>query len=311
MRHLWSQQKQETEEQETATTTSLWRGELLAKDVSPSRGRIVPQLPNGQQPILQDVAKLLDERNYSEAARYLLDRQREGALPADDALVESILNTLGTERAAKLVSGFVHYPCPSCRNGLERCARCSGHGFTPDDPVCETCAGSGMVRCDFCGGSGLATYNIVPSPLRYPVLARRVNIVSRQVKAFEKLPVVMQEVPLLQNLLNLNKLQSMLENALTVAEHIASYDPRVGASVEELVELSQTTALQIDVHVRNTLRQLATFWGGVPEDSPHGSIAIRKANFYRDLSTSTNFQETSLCHPFVEALRAESSNEAA
>jgi hypothetical protein len=310
MRHLWSQ-KRENPEQDTATTTSLWRGDLLSKDASPNHGRLVPQLPHGQEPTLQAVARLLEERDYTEAARYLLDRQKEGALPTDDALVESIINTLGTEKAAKLVSGFVHYPCPSCKNGLEICSQCKGNGFTEDHPVCEMCVGSGMVRCDFCGGSGLATYNIVPSPLRYPVMARRVNIVSRQVKAFEKLPVQLQEVPLLQNVLNLNKLQSMLENALSVAEHVVNYDPRVLASVEELIELSRVTALQIDVHLRNTLGHLATYWASIPEDSAQGSVAIRKASFYRTLSTSPNFDETSLSHSFVQLLRNASDTEAA
>jgi hypothetical protein len=310
MRHLWSQ-KRENPEQETATTTSLWRGDLLAKEVSPNHGRLVPQLPHGQEPTLQAVAHLLEERDYTEAARYLLDRQKEGALPTDDALVESIINTLGTEKAAKLVSGFVHYPCPSCRNGLEICVTCKGNGFHQDSPVCDLCAGSGMTRCDFCGGSGLATYNIVPSPLRYPVMARRIHIVARQLSAFEKLPLILQEVPLLQNLLNLNKLQSMLENALAVAEHVVNYDPRVGASVEELIERSRSTVLQIDVHVRNTLGHLATFWSSIPEDSPQGSIAIRKASFYRNLASSRNFEETSLSHSFVQSIKAESGTEAA
>jgi hypothetical protein len=92
--------------------------------------------------------------------------------------------TLGADGASRLIAAFAAFPCPYCAGGFEQCALCggSGHGDEVSD-ACITCMGMGGTSCNFCGGSGLATYNMFPGEYRPAIASARSKWAIKQTDA--------------------------------------------------------------------------------------------------------------------------------
>jgi hypothetical protein len=91
-------------------------------------------------------------------------------------LVVALRKRGGEPMLQRLVLAFAKFPCPHCRRGLNACDGCAGSGRTEDGRgPCQRCLSVGATPCDFCGGSGFATYSFVPEPLRAAVAAARTD----------------------------------------------------------------------------------------------------------------------------------------
>jgi hypothetical protein len=91
-------------------------------------------------------------------------------------LVDALRKRGGEPMLQRLVYAFAKFPCPHCRRGLNACDGCAGTARTDDGRgPCQRCLSLGATLCDFCGGSGFATYGFVPEPLRAAVAAARTD----------------------------------------------------------------------------------------------------------------------------------------
>ncbi|HEY7091360.1 MAG TPA: hypothetical protein VH518_24905 [Tepidisphaeraceae bacterium] len=255
----------------------------------------LPEQPITAEAVVTLVGEFLRQRRYADAVRIFLESQSRGIITADQNLLDDLIGELGPELTAQLISAFAHHPCPACISGLERCSECAGQGMRqPEQHVCPQCIGSGTVRCDFCGGSGLVHYNVIPSPMRFPVLKRRVNIVTR---SFEKLlasPPPDDEVNLLTHILNLNKLLAVLENAVVAASAQDQQNGWAPSALYEAVMACRDFAPRLDHNIRGALHRLAQSCADRAMINP---LSQRKADYYESLSQATSFERTCLHHP--------------
>ena len=134
-------------------------------------------------------AVALHENRPDDAVRRFLQALDEYAMPAAD-LLANLRQVGGEESVQRLVLAFGRFGCPHCRGGADTCPGCGGGGHGEDRRfACRTCSSLGAVSCDFCGGSGFATYSFVPEPLRASVAASRVALAAHRVADHLKRPL--------------------------------------------------------------------------------------------------------------------------
>lgn len=91
-------------------------------------------------------------------------------------LLPAIRAAVGDAGAARVVRALAEARCMYCRGGLDACEECDRTGRADHGAAaCSTCSGLGAVRCQFCGGSGLESYEAVPAGLLTAVASCRVD----------------------------------------------------------------------------------------------------------------------------------------
>jgi hypothetical protein len=117
------------------------------------------------------------ERHLGEdAGRLFLKAVTHHAAGDAFELVDLLRQRGGEPMLQRLVFAFAKFACPHCRRGLNACEGCAGSARTDDGRgPCQRCLSLGATLCDFCGGSGFATYSFVPEPLRAAVAAARTD----------------------------------------------------------------------------------------------------------------------------------------
>lgn len=138
---------------------------------------------------LRDLADALDSGRLAQAAALYLSTPVQAEIPRKGTPLSDLQAAIGDLRARRLVAAFATLNCLYCRGGFSRCERCegSGHAEVKAD-ACLSCFGLGAAACDFCGGSGLATYNFVPAGLRAAVASVRMSSAVRQVETWARQP---------------------------------------------------------------------------------------------------------------------------
>lgn len=263
---------------------------------------------------LNRVLRELEKGHRREAARLFSSGCAHGIFVDDAALGAHLLEAIGKERTEQLIGGFSRRSCFYCRNGLEPCGECTGSGMGEGDTVCGTCIGLGVVRCEFCDGTGLVSIDSVPHGLRIMVVTRRATRALSRIKELldQPLPGRTDESPsraLRQRarlLLDLNKLLGVLENTV-----VSSKEQRLHATKAERETLSQLAesclAIGGDAHrrVRSIIDSMAALAQLKAKHASAGShkrkAALAAADFYKDLSEEPTFAGTSLEHPFLYA----------
>jgi hypothetical protein len=117
------------------------------------------------------------ERHLGEdAVRLFLNALAHHVAGGAFELVDALRTRGGEPMLQRLIMAFAKFPCPHCRRGLNACDGCAGSARTEDGRgPCQGCWSLGATPCDFCGGSGFATYNFVPEPVRAAVAAARAD----------------------------------------------------------------------------------------------------------------------------------------
>jgi hypothetical protein len=134
----------------------------------------LPAVTPQPRPLVGVIAAL----NNSDGIEAVRQLQRAIALHALESqnIVEAFIACGAKGLLPHLISALAHAPCPHCRGGFENCSSCHGAGHAEErSSACSACAGLGIAPCDFCGGSGLMTYDAVPEPLCASVAMRRVQ----------------------------------------------------------------------------------------------------------------------------------------
>jgi hypothetical protein len=274
-----------------------------ADDGAGSAGRGDSQVSRGGRHAgsARSVQSLLEGGHGTAAARALMAGLSRGAF-SDHLSVGEWLAALNPQQHATLLSGFAHYPCFACRNGQETCDACTGSGFTAVARVCGTCIGLGTKRCDFCGGTGLATYNAIPTELWLGVIASRAG---RAVKLIEKFPALnpaaLGEPAVVARLQDVNKLLGVLENALAAARQLVALGAVEPEVAQELVEVYAAPVAAGVTFMRRAMRvvadhcrQNARTLTDVDADN-----AEAKAEFYEELAQSASFDGSGAAHPLL------------
>lgn len=256
-----------------------------------------------QRVVQQVVAKIQEGRN-KDAVRLFVEAYNRGVLPKGYVLPKWFLETFGKETAAKLFRACARFPCMYCKSGLEPCEACGGQGVRAEGPFCDTCAALGQTRCEFCDGTGLATYSFFPPELWLPIILDRSRLAIRQVNQLlaHPVPASASEAYLTNLILNLNKLLGALENAILAAKQIAHQNPNVHIITRTVQSCTQAAAATIKC-LRQALRAQAAAMrrsaSAHPPDSAEAQFRIGRAAFYDNLADSENFERTCLHHPFL------------
>ncbi|HEX2971524.1 MAG TPA: hypothetical protein VHP11_04290 [Tepidisphaeraceae bacterium] len=276
----------------------------------PDAGQNPPSNPTPTPDVLQRVAQQviakLNEGRNKDAVRLFVEAYNRGVLAKGHQLPVWLLGTLGKEVAAKLFLAFAHFPCVYCKGGLEPCESCGGRGVRAEGPFCDTCAALGQSRCEFCDGTGLATYSFFPPELWLPVIVDRSRLAIHQVSYLvgHPVPVDGPEPRLTELIINLNKLLGVLENAVLAAKQIAHHNTHAHTIVHTVNSCNHAAAVAIK-YLRQVIRSLAAVVRDgaktQPSDSAEAQFRTGRAAFYETLADSNRFEGTCLYHPFLDS----------
>jgi hypothetical protein len=257
--------------------------------------------------LLSGVVQDLGAGRKRQAARHFLAGVGHETMPPELGKLSWVRQVIGEDAARALVAALSDAPCFGCKLGYESCQNCGGSGLVADALVCRACVGFGQSRCDFCTGSGLATYNALPADFRVEVMARRV---ARAIRLTDRLAAdgpgagdaaaaIDREVALI---MRFNKLLGVLENAVVAARTLIRTGQEDRARLEPLVKRIARSAASIEEQMRAALQRLAgAYRSAEPDEASDVAQANRQARaaFYEDLLDSPFFEGTGLEHFFL------------
>ena len=210
-----------------------------------------------------------------------------------------------------MIKAFAIHPCPGCKKGLEYCESCKERQRASwRKSACERCLDFGVTRCDFCDGAGWVTYNFIPEGLRMAVIVERTNTALKEIDA-----ILRQDFPgptpanskklgqiLEHQILSMNRLAGVLENALTASKSRLSADPGTEKLAKKVIKICLHTWRRLEQRIRELLLNLAEVLRFQAARSSTGAareLMLDRAKFYTMLSRSKGFPGTSLEHPFL------------
>jgi hypothetical protein len=257
---------------------------------------------------VHEIATKLHDGHGKDSARIFMEAYKRNVTPKGPRLLQWIIGALGRDDAARLIAAFAHFPCVCCKNGLEACEACGSQGVRAEGPVCETCAGFGMARCEFCDGAGLATYSFFPEELWLPIIADRSHMAIHQLALLIAQPIPRVSDPAAEQnhvnlILNLNKLIGVLENAVTSAQEAAHHDSHQETLAKIITSCNRAAGMAIR-YLRQVIRSQAAAIRQAAKSLPPGSAEAQfrasRAEYYESLAHSAGFEGTSLHHPFLK-----------
>lgn len=245
----------------------------------------------------------LGKKRDSDAAALLVEGLSHSVVKKNADLTPWLRSQFDAGGAKRLLTALTHFPCFYCKRGLLKCPSCGGRGRASGDWPCEPCVALGMARCDFCDGSGWATYNFVPVGLRLSVIISRVQAASSELKVQlrQRSPATTsgKTVAVARQLLALNRLAGIFENALDATRAF-----RKGGTNKQIVINIRKACIagwkKIAPRLRECLVRLQR--ASVQEAAgAKGLYPQRKTDFYERLATSRHFMKTNTCidHPFL------------
>ena len=247
-----------------------------------------------------------------EAMSLFAEGQMHHILSSTHNLPKRLVELMGKKMADKLISVFVHSPCPFCKKGRVTCEDCDGHGHIDHEMACIDCLSLGLIKCDFCDGSGWSTIDSIPSGLRALVLYQRTNVAKTRIKkilvrgvlnvARYKPVIVLKKCA--QLLMDLNRYIGVLENTVTSKNELAKSRYWSQNKVKKIVISCIQTAIDAQRKAGEIIKHMAQVARTQAEnpdgDSNAQKLAAIRADFYKSLLGSSNvFAGTNLEHPFL------------
>ncbi len=289
----------------------------MARPNNDSSGRLESRQGSGSaeakaKRVMRDVLRELDLDHRAEAARLFVKGLSHGIVPEGADLAEWLVETVGTEAAARLIVAFVRCPCFYCEKGREACENCGGRGHSRSGAVCERCAGLGVARCDFCDGSGWVTLNYVPEGLQVRVLVDRAHLAIRSIgkQLEQRVPRPSRSAPArslkecARLLLDLNRAMGVLENSLVAARELAERDRQWKDRLARVARSSIRAGAKGEARILEIIRCMAALARLQAESAARGSadrkLATRRADFYESLlDPAKMLAGTGLAHPLL------------
>ncbi len=263
--------------------------------------------------LVNAIVKKLKQGKGIEAMSLVAEGQMHHILSSTPNLPKYLVELMGKKMADKLIGVFVHSPCPFCKKGRATCENCEGHGHMKHEMVCLDCLGFGLVKCDFCDGSGWSSIDSIPAGLRALVLYQRTKVAKTRIKKILVRPVpnVAQYKPVVilkkcaQLLMDLNRYIGVLENTITGQNELAKSRYWPQSKVKKIVISCIQTAIDAERKAREIVKHMAeiarTQTEKPDEDSDTKKLAAVRAEFYESLLDSSNvFAGTNLEHPFLD-----------
>lgn len=264
-------------------------------------------------PIVEEMIARLKNDKFIEAAKLFLTGQVSGIFPPDHNLLEKLVDTIGKNAANKLIVALAHYPCPFCKKGRSECRDCKGHGHINYDMICERCLGIGVVRCDFCDGSGWMAMQDVPEGLRIEVFTRRAKTAVKRLKLFfaNPLPKLEKNKPFIalkksaRLLVKVDRYMGVLENVLVLADKLRNSEPQFKNKIGRITQLCVESAAEGKKCVRDIVNRMVVSakleMGAAEKGSKKYNLAKKRVEFYRALLEKSDiFVSLSDQHPFLE-----------
>lgn len=256
----------------------------------------LPHAPDGRlQRFLQDVTARLERLHETEAIGRLNRAGVSGRLPPDAKLLGWLARTIGAQATLRLITSYARQPCFYCRNGLEPCDSCDGHGYWSEGGICVQCLGLGVARCDFCAGSGRVTYDAVPSALQAAVAVHRTKEALACVRhqLAQPVPSVSDAEPIRalresgKALCEVDKALGLIENALLLDRALPGPGLQSRAELERIVRSGVRCAAAGRSRIHELVRTMAVSARLLGESSAleprRRGIAARQAMFYQSL----------------------------
>jgi hypothetical protein len=239
-----------------------------------------------------------------------LEGQEKNILPKGGQTPDWLIKNFGTEMAAKLVDAFVHFPCFYCQKRLQPCENCKGAGHHNFERICDPCLGLGVVKCNFCAGTGWVAIDYVPVGLRPAVIKRRSQLASRRINAILSHPLF-QSSPetsnttfkeYTQSFLDLNKQISVLENSLEAGRDLSENNPQSKTLINKMVGTCVKSGLKGWKGIHEILQSMASAARLEVQDDTNDTqnLAGLRADYYQSLYDSYDeFIGTNGEHPFL------------
>lgn len=264
-------------------------------------------------PLVEKMMALLKNGRIVEAAKLFLKGQADGIFPPDHNLPEKLVQTIGAKTTNRIIVAFAHYPCPFCKKGRAECPDCKGRGHISHEMICERCLGLGVVRCDFCDGSGWMAMQDVPEGFRIAVFTMRAQTALKRLDLIftEPLPGPSKDSPFTalkksaRLLIKVDRYMGVLENVLMMAEKLRISEPRFKNKIGRITQLCVGAAAKGKKYVREIIDCMAVSARLEMEVTKKGSskynLAKKRMEFYRSLlGESDIFASLSDQHPFLE-----------
>jgi hypothetical protein len=270
-------------------------------------------LSSNISPLVEQMLAHLKNGRFIKAAKLFLMGQTNGIFPADHTLAKKLVKTIGKNATNRIIIAFAHYPCPFCKKGWSKCRDCKGHGHVNYDTICDRCLGIGVVRCDFCDGSGWMAMRDVPEGLRITVFTKRAQTALRRLKLIfaKPLPRPSKTNPFTalkksaQLLIKVDRYMGVLENALVMAEKLRISEPQFKNRIAKITQLCVEAATEAKRYVRKIIDCMAVSaqleLEVTKKGSPKYRLAKKRMEFYGNLlGKSDTFVSLSDQHPFLE-----------
>lgn len=260
---------------------------------------------------LRAIAAALKSEKNSDAVRLLIDALQHRHIPQKQPnLAGWLAKNLGMRPAGHLFKALAQYPCFYCENGLSACDACEPRGATP----CGNCLNIRQTRCDFCDGAGWVTYNVVPKTLWLPMLVERTTLGAIQLKkqlaasipepTAQNAAALTEEIQ--QELLLMNRLAGIFENALTASQKLKPSSPKEKAAIAAIMKRSIKAWRLIEPRMRVILKTLGETLRLQAEASERPAAARRLSAAAANCEAAAadrDFEQSALLHPFLAAAK--------
>jgi hypothetical protein len=270
--------------------------------------------PNSKfPPLVEEMLAHLKNGRIVEAAKLFLKGQADGIFPPDHHLPEKLVQTIGADVTNRIIVAFAHYPCPFCKKGRLECRDCGGHGHISHEIICERCLGLGIVRCDFCDGSGWMAMRDVPEGLRIAVFTMRAQTALKRLNLIfaEPVPRPSKNKPLIalkklaQLLVKVDRYMGVLENVLLMADKLRVSEPLLKNKIGETSQRCVEAAAKSKEYVRKIIDCMVVSarleMMAAENGSSEHELAKKRMEFYKGLLEKSDiFASLSEQHPFLE-----------
>jgi hypothetical protein len=264
-------------------------------------------------PLVEEMLVHFKNGRIIEAAKLFLRGQTDGIFPPDHHLPDKLVETIGGKATNRIIFAFAHYPCPFCKKGRSECRDCKGHGHISHEIICDRCLGIGVVRCDFCDGSGWMAMRDVPEGLRISVFVMRAQTALKRLNLIfaEPIPKPSKNKPhtalkkFAQLFVKADRYMGVLENALLMVDRLRISEPQLKNKTDRIAMLCVEAAAEGKKYIREIVNCMSVSarleLERTKKSSPKYNLSKKRAEFYRNLlGKSDIFVSLSDQHPFLE-----------
>ena len=215
---------------------------------------------------LKDLVDALEAGRNADAVALYLSTRVQAAVPRTNQFLADLEGVIGRPAVQRLVIAFATFRCLYCYRGFSRCERCQGSGHAElRSDACLSCLGLGAGTCDFCGGSGLVTYNFAPAGLRPAIASVRTQSAVRQVEKWRGQPTAPASslAPraarrlIVDQLTTTSRAVAILRNAAELSRGLRRTNAAATRLTNELFTRSTRTARRAQVRLAMLYQRLA------------------------------------------------------